>query len=179
MKKNLSNMLNESVVSMLLGALVVVLVGLLAYNFFKNRQTVNPTTPIETEQSEQALNGELATPAATVKQTTVYTVVSGDSLWSIAEKFYGDGHKYGDLAKINNISNPRAIEVGQKITIQSAENQSAILGSNYTVGQGDSLWQISVRAYGDGFRWTDISKANNLVHPALIHAGNVLVIPRP
>jgi nucleoid-associated protein YgaU len=40
------------------------------------------------------------------------------------------------------------------------------------------LWTIAVRAYGDGYKWTEIAKANKLVNPNLIHPGNVFVLPR-
>jgi len=48
----------------------------------------------------------------------------------------------------------------------------------YTVVAGDSLWNIAVREYGDGYAWTKIATANNLINPDLIHAGNVLRLPR-
>jgi nucleoid-associated protein YgaU len=54
----------------------------------------------------------------------------------------------------------------------------AITGNSYTVVRGDNLWSIAVRAYGDGFRWEDIAKANKLANPRLIHAGNVFTLPR-
>jgi nucleoid-associated protein YgaU len=44
--------------------------------------------------------------------------------------------------------------------------------------KGDSLWKIAVRAYGDGYKWVSIAKANKLVNPNLIHSGNVLTLPR-
>jgi nucleoid-associated protein YgaU len=54
-----------------------------------------------------------------------------------------------------------------------------ITGDNYTIVHGDDLWDIAVRAYGDGYRWVDIAKANNLEkNPGLIHAGNTIKIPR-
>lgn len=46
-----------------------------------------------------------------------YTVVKGDTLWGIAKKFYGNGAKYKDIAKANNISNPDIIRVGQVLLI--------------------------------------------------------------
>ena len=55
---------------------------------------------------------------------------------------------------------------------------NAISGSTYTIKHGDNLWDIAVRAYGDGFRWPDIAKANNLENPSLIFSDNVLQIPR-
>lgn len=46
-----------------------------------------------------------------------YTVKSGDTLWAIAKKQLGDGSKYMELAKINNISNPNLIKAGQVIKL--------------------------------------------------------------
>jgi nucleoid-associated protein YgaU len=46
-----------------------------------------------------------------------YTVQAGDTLSAIAAKFYGDEGKYKDIAHANNISNPDAIQVGQKLQI--------------------------------------------------------------
>ncbi|MBO5704550.1 MAG: LysM peptidoglycan-binding domain-containing protein [Alphaproteobacteria bacterium] len=47
-----------------------------------------------------------------------YTVKKGDTLWAIAKKELGDGQKYKDLAKLNNISNPNKIQIGQVIRLQ-------------------------------------------------------------
>jgi hypothetical protein len=46
-----------------------------------------------------------------------YTVVSGDTLWAIAERFYGDGSKYQVIADASGISNPDLIHPGQVLTI--------------------------------------------------------------
>ncbi|OBK21816.1 lectin [Mycobacterium asiaticum] len=46
-----------------------------------------------------------------------YTVVSGDTLWAIAERFYGDGSKYQVIADASNIPNPDLIHPGQVLTI--------------------------------------------------------------
>jgi LysM repeat protein len=47
----------------------------------------------------------------------IYTVVSGDTLWAIAERFYGDGSQYPKIASANGIANPDLIMVGQQLTI--------------------------------------------------------------
>jgi len=47
----------------------------------------------------------------------IYIVNEGETLFSIAKKIYGNGFKYIDLAKDNNIENPDIIIVGQKLTI--------------------------------------------------------------
>ena len=46
-----------------------------------------------------------------------YTVVKGDTLWGIAQRFYGNGSRYPEIARANNISNPNIINVGQKLLI--------------------------------------------------------------
>jgi hypothetical protein len=46
-----------------------------------------------------------------------YTVVSGDTLWAIAERFYGDGNKYPQIAQASGIANPDLIHPGQVVTI--------------------------------------------------------------
>ena len=46
-----------------------------------------------------------------------HTVVAGDTLFNIAKQYLGDGNRYMELAKANNIANPDHIEVGQVITI--------------------------------------------------------------
>lgn len=48
---------------------------------------------------------------------TYYTVVKGDTLYGIAKKFYGNGNRYPEIAKANNITNPNIIHVGQKLLI--------------------------------------------------------------
>ena len=46
-----------------------------------------------------------------------YTVVSGDTLWAIAERFYGDGSKYQQIADASGVPNPDLIHPGQVLTI--------------------------------------------------------------
>lgn len=48
-----------------------------------------------------------------------YTVVSGDCLWNIAKRFYGNGSRYPDIFNANRdkISNPNLIYPGQVLVI--------------------------------------------------------------
>jgi nucleoid-associated protein YgaU len=120
---------------------------------------------------------------------TIYTVKSGDTLWSIAERFYGSGYKWTEIAKENQLENPDYITPNQTLNIpgitkqtktqeQSVSPLEKIDEGLYTVKKGDYLWDIAVRAYGDGFRWVEIARANQLINPDLIHPGNKLKIPR-
>jgi LysM repeat protein len=54
-------------------------------------------------------------PAPAAPQT--YTVQGGDTLWVIAERFYGDGNQYPRIAQASGVSNPDLINVGQVLTI--------------------------------------------------------------
>ena len=54
----------------------------------------------------------------TGKQTPkTHTVKSGETLWAIAKRHLGDGAKYTELAKLNNLSNPNNIKAGQVIKL--------------------------------------------------------------
>ena len=48
---------------------------------------------------------------------TVYTVVRGDTLFGIAQRFYGDGMKFPIIAQANGISDPDRIFPGQVLRI--------------------------------------------------------------
>jgi LysM repeat protein len=56
------------------------------------------------------------------KQETTYTVKSGDCLWNIAKKFYGNGSKYTKIYEANKdkIRNPNLIYPNQVLVIPSA-----------------------------------------------------------
>lgn len=56
-----------------------------------------------------------------VDTVTTYTVVSGDTLWTISKKLYGDGSKYTVIANANTdkVKNVNLIYPGQVLTIPS------------------------------------------------------------
>lgn len=46
-----------------------------------------------------------------------YKVVKGDTLAKIAKKYLGDSSRYSEIAKLNKISNPNSLKVGQVIKL--------------------------------------------------------------
>lgn len=269
-KKTLKTIkLHESTISMLLGALVIVISGVLLLNFFAGRRGGKTIPPIETIDEVSSLptkhivatgedlwkisekyygtgynwvdiakenniedpnevrvgqsltipkvepkltQGKTLKPTPSISQLpiteqptlsptpkasqerplkvgkTVHKVESGESLWKIAEKYYDSGYNWVDIAKENDLKNPGLIETNQELTIPELDSKTStvrktvknepISGTNYTVKKGDSLWSIAVRAYGDGYKWIEIAKVNNLSHPNLIHPENTLSLPR-
>lgn len=77
-------------------------------------ETDAPPPPLQEETVEIApVANEVPAPPA----PRTHTVASGDTLFNIAKQYLGDGNRYLELAKANNIANPDHIEVGQVITI--------------------------------------------------------------
>lgn len=166
---------------MLLGAIVIVVVGVLVVNYFRGLETGTTLPTGETTEG----------PTRIRDGQTFHIVQAGDTLWAVAERYYDSGYNWVDIASANELTNPGQINAGQELLIpdiepkQSTVSVSAssgelkpISGATYTVVQGDNLWNIAVRAYGDGYRWVEIAEENELENPNLIHAGNVFILPR-
>ena len=94
---------------------------------------------------------------------TFYTVIKGDSLWSIAQKF----NTTVDSIKILNNLTSNLLSIGQQLTIPSTS--SAV---TYTVVKGDSLWSIAQK-----FNTTvDSIKILNNLTSNLLSIGQILKI---
>lgn len=193
--------LNESMLSMLFGVVTVLLIGILIVRMY----TANKPAEITQEADKTEVMTEKVGDVVVEKMedgTKVPTelpekviVEKGQHLWAIATKYYGSGYNYVDIAKANKLSNASEIEVGQELvlpkvavievgTTKSAtastmtEIPNKIDGDTYTVVKGDHLWSIAVRAYGDGYKWVEIAKANNITHSNYIEVGQVLKLSR-
>lgn len=74
-----------------------------------------PEAPVEEAVAEPAAAADAEPEPGPAART--YTVESGDTLWAIAERFYGDGNRYQAIADASGISNPDLIQPGQVLTI--------------------------------------------------------------
>ena len=80
------------------------------------------TIPLELDSSV-GLDGSGATTASNTKPATqVYVVQPGDTLWSMAQRYYGSGFEWTRIYNANQskIRDPNEIYVGQKLTIPEA-----------------------------------------------------------
>lgn len=64
--------------------------------------------------------------------------------------------------------------VQDEIAEQSGE---IISEGEYLIQKGDNLWKIAEKKYNDGYKWTEIAKANKINNPGLIEEGQKLIIP--
>lgn len=126
-------------------------------------------------------------------------VQRGESLTSIARRYYGDGSFAGDIARFNDIDNPDTIRVGHRLRIpgtqalsgiettpretaqQDSRPESKPVYTTYTVKRGDTLSEISQQLLGTARRWREIYEMNRdaIRDPDNLIAGTELKIPRP
>lgn len=111
-----------------------------------------------------------------------YTAKKGDTLYSIAKRYE---ITLAELRTANNLSESDVLKVGQKLTIPTADIETAAaLASeknatkkpegkleNYTVKKGDTLYSIAKR---NGLKLYDLLALNNLQNDAVIKTGQVL-----
>ena len=124
--------------------------------------------------------------------TKKYIVREGEDLWQIAEKNYGSGFNAYDIAQENGLKEPYILRPGQELVIPSVAkrfptqgdiapvsiNQQRMAGKTYIVQEGDYLFQIAEKSYGDGNLVNKIIEANKIPEPYTIEVGQQLFIPR-
>lgn len=97
----------------------------------------------------------------------IYVVQSGDTLSEIAARF---GTTYQTLARMNGISNPNMIYVGQQLRVPDSGGGQI----TYIVQQGDTLSEI---AQNYGVSVDTLAALNGIGNPNLIYVGEKLFIP--
>ena len=96
-----------------------------------------------------------------------YTVKSGDSLWSIANRY---NTTVAELRRLNNLTSD-VLQIGQVLRIPNSSMPNPI---TYTVKSGDSLWSIANR-YNTTV--AELRRLNNLTSDVL-QIGQQLIIPQ-
>lgn len=120
-----------------------------------------------------------------------YTIQSGDTLYTISDKFYGSIVFYDDIAEYNGIEKIDDIKAGEIIKIPNdLENEVQYGGEyepvveteqtrTYIVAKDDNLIKICEKMYGVpsyelALRLADV---NGIDEPNLIREGQELTIP--
>ncbi len=180
----------EPTISFLAGLSLVLVLGIIAFrliaswHLFKGQKQgiIRPKASQE-EKTHQ------------VPTEKKYTVKRGDSLWTIAEHFYQSGYNWVDIARVNKLSQPGILRIGQVLVIPEVKpklitvtpktiatvKSIPLSQTRYQVEKGDSLSLIALRAYGDLFAWPKLWRANRqlITNPNIIYPGQKLTIPRP
>lgn len=92
-------------------------------NVFEN-QIVSNIDSNEVSPKPEDIHTEPVDTSASVNNSNSYTVVSGDTLSAIAQRY---GTTVEELQKINNITDPNIIYVDQEIVLPSAQNAETVV----------------------------------------------------
>jgi membrane-bound lytic murein transglycosylase D len=115
---------------------------------------------------------ELPRYTAPVVDTTVHVVGRGESLSVIADRYRTS---VSSLMRLNGLSNPNRLRVGQRLNVVGAASAPAAASSGpttYTVRGGDSLWRIASR-YGTT---VDQLRRDNGISGSRLSPGQSLVV---
>lgn len=130
-----------------------------------------------------------ATPAkAVVAKTTTYTVKSGDTLTSVANRH---NVSVDELASANKLNKTAGITIGQKLTIPATKGTAQNVATattkettggqtikkteSYKVKSGETLTSIANRY---GVSVADLAKTNNLATNARLSVGQTIKVPK-
>ncbi|PKL47151.1 MAG: hypothetical protein CVV42_13850 [Candidatus Riflebacteria bacterium HGW-Riflebacteria-2] len=131
------------------------------------------------------------------EELVIYVIKQGDTLKSIAEKYYGQASKERTIADLNFIEKPSSIKVGEEIIVDvkplgKSEQVTSSLAKTgrlpdaslagaktYTIRQGDTLGKIARETLGSGTSSaiSSLMKANPGLNANNLKIGEILVIP--
>lgn len=179
LSKFLSGKINwqESYASLILGAIIVIILGLLVANFLTRRgqQQIDGG-----EQVSQPTQQEIGTAGGE------YKTVAGDSLSAISQKFYQTEEFWPQLAQANKIANPNVLFVDLSLKIPAKSEVESLRGqqvaTTYNVASGETFFTIAEKVYRDGSKWPVLHQANGSQRlpngNPLVFADSTIVVPR-
>lgn len=94
----------------------------------------------------------------------IYVVKSGDSIWSIAQKY---GVDYNSIIEANGLQNRKNLVVGEALVIPTGER-------SYRVKPGDSIWSIANKF---NVPVESILALNNISNTQMLAPGMIIKIP--
>lgn len=149
--------------------------GLLSSSVTAQRESQRPGPRIQLKADWDLETTRGLTPS-THPNFLLYRCERGDTFEGVAQALYGDAAKAGLLER-NNEGLAR-LESGLEILVPVRDDRGPDAGE-YVVQEGESLWVISKRFYGQGSRWGEIFEANRdqLASPEGVRVGMTLVIP--
>lgn len=126
---------------------------------------VQPTTQVAAPASEPAgpadrVDGARSATSSTPDPGLRHTVQRGDDLWSLAERFYGEGRDWRRIAAANPellTGGPDRLEPGWRLLIPDVQADGP---SSYRVESGDTLTTIAARVLRDADRWPELYEVN-------------------
>lgn len=146
-----------------------------------NRSTVQDPDLLEIGQTLRMpatqVTGQSSTVSSASNGPSVYTVVAGDDLATIAERHWGDWQSYPALLAVNEsvLHGSAYLEPGMQL--QLPKNRPAL--ATHTVAAGDNLADLAELHLGDYKRFTQIRDLNHdLLHGSnYVDVGMVLQLP--
>ena len=125
---------------------------------------------------------EPASTPARANTARTYTVVKGDTMEAIAKRELGSARYVADIRKLNPKVRPERMQPGMVLMLpwidsSTGEAEGAGRWTEYTVEKGDTIWDISVKAYGTGVHGKKIIDANGISQPTKLKPGTILRIP--
>ncbi len=116
------------------GISAILIIGsiVLLYMAFRPSSSATKAQSSQTEQKKETNTSTTETKTETQKETTnkpsgqTYKVESGDTLFTIGQKFDVDWH---EIATANNLKEPYSLKVGQELVIPASSTTSSSSGS--------------------------------------------------
>ena len=111
-----------------------------------------------------------------------YIVQKGDTLAKIAQRIFGEGNKWTEIANFSGLANPRLIYPGDVVYYQLTEQSMKFAGtyesakrSEVQIKQGDTLAAIAGRVFGNSSLWKLIWRQNDRIdNPDHLTAGTTI-----